>query len=159
MSEDDIYKFIVNSENFKKEKEFMQHGSTTVYDHSLYVTKTCFSLVKKLHLNVNKESLMKGALLHDYFLYDWHVKDSSHRLHGFRHAKFAHDNALKDFGLNKKEKNMILSHMFPLGYRIPRYKESIILCLVDKYCATVETLSPIFKNNKSSNKGNDSERK
>lgn len=152
MSEEDIYNTIVNSKSFQKEKEFMQHGSTSVYDHSLYVTKTCFSLVKKLHLKVNKESLMKGALLHDYFLYDWHEKDSSHRLHGFRHAKFAHDNALRDFGLNKKEKNMILAHMFPLGYRIPRYKESIILCLVDKYCATVETFSPIFKKNKDKNK-------
>ena len=139
MNEKDIYNEIVNSDSFQKEKLFMQHGNTSVYDHSLYVTKSCFSFAKKLHLKVDEKSLMKGALLHDYFLYDWHDKDKSHRLHGFRHAKFAHDNAKRDFGLNKKEENMILAHMFPLGFRIPRYKESIILCLVDKYCATKET--------------------
>ena len=139
MDENKIYEEIINSDSFKKEKEYMQHGNTSVYEHSLYVMETCLSFSKKLHLKVDKASLMKGALLHDYFLYDWHDKDPSHRLHGFRHAKFAHDNAKRDFGLNKKEENMILSHMFPLGYRIPRYKESIILCLVDKYCATKET--------------------
>ncbi len=147
MDENLIYEEIVNSESFQKEKEYMQHGNTSVYEHSLYVMKTCFALSKKLHLKVDKASLMKGALLHDYFLYDWHEKDSSHRLHGFRHAKFARDNAKRDFGLNKKEENMILSHMFPLGYRIPRYKESLILCLADKYCATKET----FKRKKKKN--------
>lgn len=148
MSEKDIYNEIVNSSTFQKEKEYKQHGNTTVYDHSLNVMETSFNIAKKLHLKVDKEVLMKGSLLHDYFLYDWHEKNKSHRLHGFRHAKFARDNAKRDFGLNKKEENMILSHMFPLGFRIPRYKESIILCLADKYCATKETFKRKKKDNK-----------
>jgi len=35
---------------------------------------------------------------------------------------------------------MIYCHMFPLNIRIPRYKESIILCVADKICAIKETI-------------------
>ena len=134
------YNEIVNDNRFKKEKKFLQHGDVTVYEHSLMVTKTCVKIAKKLNLNVDYNSLVKGALLHDYFLYDWHVKDPSHRLHGFTHPKKAMQNAKRDFGLTKKEENMILSHMFPLVPTLPKTKESVILCLADKYCATKETI-------------------
>ena len=76
--------------------------------------------------------------MHDYFLYDWHVKDESHKWHGFIHAGFALKNASRDFELNLVEQNMISAHMFPLGMKIPRYRESLILCAADKICATEE---------------------
>ncbi len=136
-----IYNKITNNKLFKKELNFMQHGSYTVYDHSIYVAKTCVKIAKKLNLNVDYNSLVKGALLHDYFLYDWHDNDEIGKLHGFVHPKIAMNNAKKDFGLTEKEENMILSHMFPMGKSIPKSKESILLCLVDKYCATKETIS------------------
>ena len=47
------------------------------------------------------------------------------------HPYFAYYNASKIVGLNEKEKNMILSHMFPISYSIPRYKESILLDMID----------------------------
>lgn len=43
------------------------------------------------------------------FLYDWHQKDPSHRLHGFHHPKTALGNAQRDYHLNWKEK--ISSHV------------------------------------------------
>ena len=144
MMEELIYKEITQSELFKREKQYLQHGNTSVYEHSLFVAETCIAFVNKFNINVNKKSLIKGALLHDYFLYDWHDSDPSHKLHGIRHPKFSRDNAKRDFGLNKIEENMILAHMFPLGIVIPKYKESIILCLIDKYCAAYETLEPIL---------------
>ncbi len=131
---------IIDDDRFKQEKKFMQHGDVSVYEHSIAVTKTCITIAKKLNLNVDYEALVKGALLHDYFLYDWHVKDPSHRLHGFTHPKKAMNNAKRDFGLNKKEENMILSHMFPLVPVITKSKEGLILCIADKYCATKETI-------------------
>lgn len=135
------YNKLINNDKFKKEMKFLQHGDFTVYDHSIYVAKTCFSIAKKLNINVDYNSLVKGAILHDYFLYDWHDSNSERKgLHGFTHPKTARDNAVRDFGLNKKEENMILSHMFPLGFVVPTYKESIILCLADKYCAIKETI-------------------
>ena len=94
-----------------------------------------------MDMNVDIKSLIRGSLLHDYFLYDWHENDKSHRLHGFKHAKTAMLNAERDFGINKIEKNMIYTHMFPLNLRLPRYKESIILCMADKVCAIKETFN------------------
>lgn len=135
-----IYNDIVNSDLFKKEADFYQHKSVTTYDHSLFVAHMSLKLADLLNLKVNRESLIKGTLLHDYFLYDWHEDDPSHKWHGIFHPRVARDNAKRDFGLNKIEENMILSHMFPLGWVIPKYKESIILCLVDKYCATYEII-------------------
>lgn len=82
-----------------------------------------------------------GALLHDYFLYDWHVPDKSHRWHGFFHAGKALANASRDFTLGKIERDMIASHMFPLNITLPRYRESVILCIADKLCATEETVT------------------
>lgn len=140
----DVYKEITSSDKFKREKKFMQHGTTSVYQHSIDVAFMCLFIARKFNIKVNEQCLVKGALLHDYFLYDWHVRDKSHRLHGFRHPRFSYNNAKRDFGLNEIEANMILSHMFPMGPAIPRYKESWILTISDKYCATKEIISNII---------------
>ena len=63
-------------------REYIQHGSMTVHNHCMDVARCSLIINKKLGLNCNKHDLIRGALLHDYFLYDWHVKDKSHRLHG-----------------------------------------------------------------------------
>lgn len=132
---------ILESDSFKSQKEFMQHGKTSVYKHIINVTNMSITIAYKFNMNVDIKSLIRGSLLHDYFLYDWHENDKSHRLHGFKHAKTAMLNAERDFGINKIEKNMIYTHMFPLNLRLPRYKESIILCMADKVCAIKETFN------------------
>lgn len=120
--------------------KFMQHGSTSVFRHSVSVAYVSYCLAIKWNAKVDMDSLIRGALLHDYFLYDWHVKDASHRLHGYHHADKALRNAAEEFELNKIEKNMIYCHMFPLNLtRIPKYKESWILCYADKLCSSAET--------------------
>ncbi len=132
---------ILASAGMQLEKRFKQHGETTVYTHSLTVAVMCVHIANMLALfsiSVNLRALVRGALLHDYFLYDWHVKDESHKWHGFIHAGFALKNASRDFELNLVEQNMISAHMFPLGMKIPRYRESLILCAADKICATEE---------------------
>ena len=146
------YQTIINSKLFQREKDYIQHGDTTVYEHSLMVAEESLKLARLLHLKIDEESLIKGALLHDYFLYDWHVKEDYHRFHGIKHPIFSRNNAKRDFGLNKKEENMILSHMFPLMPILPKYKESWILFLADKICATKETVSYIYNNNRLLNK-------
>ena len=131
---------ILNNKKYKEQKQYMQHGKTSVLEHEMNVTICCLNIANKLKLKVDECSLIRGALLHDYFLYDWHIPDKSHKLHGFHHAKTALDNASKDYDLNKVERNMIYTHMFPMNLRIPKYKESIILCLADKIVATKETI-------------------
>ena len=102
--------------------------------------KSPFCWRENFRLPVDKQSLVRGALLHDIFLYDWHEKDGGHRLHGFRHTAFATIMQAKDFSLNRKKKNIIARHMFPLTVLPPRCLEAWIVCFVDKYCAFSETM-------------------
>jgi uncharacterized protein len=139
MEKTKAFKEITESEQYKRTKELRQHGNVTVFEHSLSVAETSLKLSKKLHIKVDEESMVKVALLHDYFLYDWHDKNHP-RLHGFRHASFAANNAMRDFGLTKKEYKAIRSHMFPLNLRIPTSREALLLTIADKYCAAHETI-------------------
>ena len=84
---------------------------------------------------------MRGALLHDYFLYNWREHNDDHKLHGFYHARKAMENAERDFGLNPVEANIIHRHMFPLNPMPPKYKESVVVTCADKICATREVWS------------------
>lgn len=136
---------ILRSPGMQSEKSCLQHGNVSVFTHSVAVACTCIWLSRLLYrflrIRMNERILIRGALLHDYFLYDWHVPDKSHRLHGFFHARQAWKNASRDFALGEIERDMILRHMFPLNLRPPAYRESIILCIADKLCAAEETLS------------------
>ena len=131
---------ILKSANMQKEKKFLQHGKVSVYTHSVRVAVLSLFLAELLRVKVNEEAMMRGALLHDYFLYDWHEKDDSHRWHGFSHARAALKNAKKDFQLGEIEQDVIQKHMFPLNPVPPKYRESWILCMADKICASKETV-------------------
>ena len=123
-------------------REFVQHGDVSVYEHVVAVAVESCRMADALArhgIAVDRPSLVRGALLHDYFLYDWHDPDPSHRLHGFRHAGFALRNAGRDFSLGPIERNMIASHMFPMNLVLPRFRESLLLCLADKICSFCET--------------------
>ncbi len=121
-------------------RNFIQHGSTSVYAHSIRVAYYSLSMADFLHLRRNRRELVRGALLHDYFLYDWHEKDRTHNLHGFRHPFTALRNADADFTLSRRERNIILRHMFPLIPVPPSCLEGWIVCLVDKGCSIYEVI-------------------
>lgn len=125
---------------FPETKGFIQHGNTTVYKHCIAVAYASCVIAAKLNIQVNIHHLVRGALLHDYFLYDWHVRDCSHRMHGFTHPKRALFNASHDFTLSFTEQDIISKHMFPLTLVPPLCRESWIVTIADKYCALRETL-------------------
>lgn len=122
------------------QKSHMQHGNTTVFEHSVNVAVDSVMLAEKLGIKVDLAKLIRGALLHDYFLYDWHQKDKSHSWHGFRHADAALKNAKEDFELSFIEENIIERHMFPLNPKPPACREAWIVCIADKYCAIKEII-------------------
>ncbi len=136
-------KEILYSPKMEYEKTQRQHGNTTCFKHSVSVAYLSVWMAKVFRAEVDMKSLVRGALLHDYFLYDWREGDPSHKWHGFTHAKTACRNAERDFELNDVEKDIILKHMFPLNIRPPKYKESVLICLADKLCALIETTSNI----------------
>ena len=131
---------IIQSVTYRETKNYMQHGNTSCYSHCISVAYYSLMIADWLGISYDTKSLISGALLHDYFLYDWHEKDSSHRLHGFTHPKKSLNNALRDFDLNSIEQNIIERHMFPLTPIPPKYRESLIVCLADKFCCFAETL-------------------
>ena len=95
---------------FSMTKKFIQHGDVSVYQHCIFVAYMSCRIANKFNLNVDKRSLIRGALLHDYFLYDWHDKNKPAKFHGFTHPKIAFENACQDLELNKKERDIILHH-------------------------------------------------
>ena len=125
-------------------KTFTQHGKTTVFDHCVSVAKfsllMAYYLEEKFNIKVDRDSLVRGALLHDYFLYDWHDKEvPGRRIHGFTHPRKAMENAVRDFEMNTTERDIIRKHMFPLTLIPPKHRESFIVCIADKWCALFET--------------------
>lgn len=132
---------VCSSSRMNKSRTFYQHGKINIYVHSLRVAYICYYWVKKYHLHVDEKALIRGALLHDFFLYDWHDKEHEHkRPHGFFHPSAALCNAKQDFILTRKEENIIQRHMFPLTLIPPGCKEAWLVCMADKVCSTRETV-------------------
>ncbi len=138
---------ILRSEGMQREKGFTQHGSISVYAHSKRVAQMSLRIAIALGragVRIDRRSLVRGALLHDYFLYDWHERKCSIRrplkMHGFTHAGEALRNAERDFALTRRERDIIEKHMFPLNIRPPRFRESLIVSCADKICAVTETV-------------------
>lgn len=134
---------ILKSKNFLRSSDFVQHGSMSVKNHCLNVAKYSLLISKKLPIKVNQRELIRGALLHDYFLYDWHIDSEENvhrRLHGFYHPGIALRNAGKEYLLTAREKDIIKKHMWPLTVVPPMCKEAWIVTVADKYCSLLETL-------------------
>ena len=133
---------ILASENFDKTKDYIQHGNMTVNNHCIDVAKYSLAISKKLGIPCNRRELVRGALLHDYFLYDWHDKDHRDvkKLHGFYHPGIALRNASKEYKLTPRERDIIKKHMWPLTVVPPQCREAWIVTAADKYCSLLETV-------------------
>ena len=60
---------LLSSPLLLQEKQFIQHGSINCYDHSVAVAWVSIQLALRTKAKVDFSSLVRGALLHDYFLY------------------------------------------------------------------------------------------
>ena len=116
---------------------FIQHSDITCLDHCIAVSYYSYRLCRSLGLD--SRSAARGGLLHDLFLYDWHLSSPEHGLHAFVHPSIALKNA-SIFNLNDTEKDIIKKHMWPLTIIPPCHSESFVVSLVDKYCAFLETV-------------------
>ena len=135
----EIIKPLIENETVQQMKNFRQHYNTSCFDHCYMASFYCYTICKKHKLDY--KSATRAAMLHDLFLYDWRKKQPDRKgLHAFTHPKTACENACKIFDLNKKEKGIILTHMWPVTlFHFPKSREAFILTLVDKHCALSES--------------------
>lgn len=129
---------LINHETTRLMKNYIQHSDVSCLDHCLYVSYLSYKVCKKL--GHDYRSAARGGLLHDFFLYDWHIGKPYKGLHGFVHPNIALQNANKYFLLNDIEKDIIKRHMWPLTIGLPRYKETFVVLMIDKYCASTEII-------------------
>ena len=139
---------LLENEVVKQMKKFKHHYGTTCYQHSINVSYYNYLFCKKFGLDAKAGA--RAGLLHDLFLYDRkvYIRTKGERMHGFRHPKIALDNANFHFDLSKREEDIIEKHMWPLTLELPKYSESYVIALVDKYCAVAEVGSFIIDKTK-----------
>ncbi len=127
---------ILNIEEVKQLASYDQHIGTSRLDHSLYVSYFAYKWAKKY--NLDYKSSARGGLLHDLFHYNWWETRHPEGVHAWTHPKIALRNAQELLLLNKIEMDCISKHMWPRCATAPKYYESIIVSLADKYRATIE---------------------
>lgn len=113
----------------------MHHIGETVYEHTLRVSFDSYKIAKKFGWDYEAAAI--GGILHDFYDKPWQTtkeKKPFLKKHGFVHAEQARKNAIKYFPekINPKIEDIIKKHMFPLNKRLPKYKESWLITLVDK---------------------------
>jgi len=134
-----LAKPILTDPRYKQLRSFIQHGKITTYAHCRRVAWYAFCLNRRFDLGADEENLVKAALLHDYYLYDWHSRGD--HLHGFHHPGIAAEKAAADFLLDEEVLAAIRSHMWPLNLlTIPDSKVAWLLTVSDKICSSYETL-------------------
>lgn len=125
----------------QKLSQYTQHHHSNRLDHSIAVSFDSYELAKKMHLDYR--SVARAGLLHDLFYYDWRTTKFNLGSHAFIHPRVALRNAEKITPLNDMEKDIILKHMFGATLALPKYKESLLVSLVDDYEAEHEFFSPL----------------
>lgn len=147
---EEIYKYIfkiLENPKWEKMKSFSHHLETRAM-HSIEVCCVSWRKAKKIK-RCDHKSVAIGALLHDFFLYDWQNEKANYEeldviknrvlpnTHGFIHPKIALANAICVFPelVNEKITDIILKHMWPLTVTSPKYIESWLVCFMDKSCS------------------------
>lgn len=130
---------ITHSDEYRVMKHYRHHVKGSVYDHSVKVAYLCYRHYKRFGTKIDPTEFLRGALLHDYYLYNRKNKTVSPHFHGFVHPKYALGNASAHYpDLSRMEKDMILHHMFPLTPVPPKTKAGWLICFYDKVAAVTD---------------------
>ncbi len=131
-------KDIINHPAVQRLEKCSHHYRSTRLQHCINVAYCSFLICRKFGWDFS--SAARGGLLHDLFYYECKNVHPGVFRHAALHPKIALRRAERLCRLNAIERDIILKHMFLPGLIPPKYKESMIVCLVDKYCATYEAL-------------------
>ena len=128
---------ILRSPRFRSMKRYRHHVRSNAYEHSLKVAYLCYCHHKRFGGRIPIEEFVRGALLHDYYLYDCHDPRRSYRGHLAKHPAQAWRNAVRDYPkLTETQRDMIRHHMFPISpFCPPRTAAGWLVCFYDKVAA------------------------
>lgn len=132
-----IIKDIFRNNEFKKIYNIEHHGISRM-EHSLKISYYSYKIAKILKLDY--VSVARGGLLHDFYLDGDERNTKTKFTDTFIHPKKALATSNHNFNLNEIEQNIIISHMFPIYLSLPKYKESILVNLIDKIIGSMELL-------------------
>ncbi len=140
----DCIRDIINSGELEQLKDITHHISTTRFQHCLNVSYYSYIVCKKFRLNAR--SAARAGLLHDLFYYDRKeynaMREKGQFSHSRMHSVIALRNAEQLTDITPLERDIIEKHMFPMTIKLPKYKESYVITIIDKYCAVLEFCIP-----------------
>ena len=121
------------TEPVRRLRQFAHHKRINRYDHVLLVSYISFALARRWRWD--ERAAARAGLLHDLFFTDcdnsWHLC--------MTHPETAAKNAEALTGdLTDKERNIILSHMWPAGRHLPRSREAWLVDMVDNYVTLLD---------------------
>ncbi|WP_294411770.1 HD domain-containing protein [uncultured Ruminococcus sp.] len=140
----DCVKDIIGCQQVQELRSITHHISTTRFQHCVNVSYYSYMVCRKF--NLNARSAARAGLLHDLFYYDRKQynseKTKGQASHSENHAMLACANAAEITKISKLERDMIEKHMWPVTRPMPKYKETYIITIIDKYCAVLEFCVP-----------------
>ncbi|MBR1593082.1 MAG: HD domain-containing protein [Ruminococcus sp.] len=135
---------IIEQPQLDRLKDITHHIHTTRYQHCVNVSYYSYLICRKFRLDAR--SAARAGLLHDLFYYDRKeynaCRQKGQPKHSLMHARLALKNASKLTDINSLERDMIENHMWPMTRPLPKYKETYIITVIDKYCAVLEFCVP-----------------
>ncbi len=145
-SQDKEYIKIVNKiledKAFKRTINIEHHGISR-WEHSIKISYNSYKIAKRLGMDYI--SVARGALLHDFYL-DGNERNARRKfLDTFTHPKKALNTSDYYFNINDMEKNIIISHMFPIYPTLPKYKESVLVNIIDKVIGGREMIQEYYQ--------------
>jgi len=151
---EEIYQTLLNDDKVKQMKEIPMHRGSNCYEHCFMVAKRAIKRSQKFYnKKVKLEVVLIGAILHDYYLYDWRKDRSKLKHHGTTHQYVASANATRDFNISPEVKKVIEAHMWPMNFKeFPNTKEARIVSWSDKAIAIKQSLTSKKHKNKKRSK-------
>ncbi len=149
-----IYQSFFHDPRIQRMKEVKMHRGSNCFEHSFKVAKKAIRGALRSHRkNIDLQIILVGAILHDYYLYDWREDRSKKKGHAKNHQFIASQNAMRDFDISPDVRKVIESHMWPLNFKnYPKSREAKIVSIADKAVALEEAMTSIAHKNKNRKK-------
>ena len=108
------------------------NGISSIFRQPAYIS---WLIARKLGWDA--QTAARAGLLHDFCVYDFKDKLPKGEIQAYYHPRVAASTSERHFLISDKERQAILSHMFPLG-PLPESREAWLISLADKLCAISE---------------------